>query len=115
MPKFKFAPDSPLEGNGFELLVPRHKSGGFPQHCGGSAGLLNGTTGLFSLFLLHFEPLHRAGLGHGLNRLWLAALRGGVFIGRPFCEFGPADWDQVLGIFGPHFDSAVEADGEVLA
>ena len=24
------------------------------------------------------EPLHRAGLGHGLNRLWLAVLRGGL-------------------------------------
>src|SRR6516165_9545078 len=24
--------DSPLEGDGFELLVPRHKSRGFPQH-----------------------------------------------------------------------------------
>jgi hypothetical protein len=23
MPKFKFAPDSPLEGDGFELPVPR--------------------------------------------------------------------------------------------
>jgi len=27
--------------------------------------------------LLLLEPLHRAGLGHGLNRRWLAALRGG--------------------------------------
>src|SRR5215472_17538713 len=26
--------DSPLEGDGFELLVPRHKSPGFPQHSG---------------------------------------------------------------------------------
>src|SRR6516225_1362612 len=35
--------DSLLEGDGFELLVPRHKSRGFPQHSGhggGSAGLL---------------------------------------------------------------------------
>jgi hypothetical protein len=33
--------DSPLEGDGFELLVPRHKSRGFPEHsrhCGVSAG-----------------------------------------------------------------------------
>jgi hypothetical protein len=29
----KFA-DSPLEGDGFELLVPRRKSRGFPQHSG---------------------------------------------------------------------------------
>ena len=27
----KFA-DSPLEGNGFELVVPRHESRGFPEH-----------------------------------------------------------------------------------
>src|SRR6516162_11028751 len=26
--------DSPLEGDGFELLVPRHKSRGFPEHSG---------------------------------------------------------------------------------
>jgi acyl-CoA dehydrogenase-like protein len=28
------SPDSALEGNGFELVVPRHKSRGFPQHSG---------------------------------------------------------------------------------
>ena len=33
-PKVRFAPDSPLEGDGFELVVPRHKSRGFPQHSG---------------------------------------------------------------------------------
>jgi hypothetical protein len=31
-----------------------------------------------ALLLLRLEPLHRAGLGHGL---WLAALRSGVFLG----------------------------------
>ena len=38
----RFAADSALEGDGFELLVPRHKSRGFPQHsghCGGSGAL----------------------------------------------------------------------------
>jgi hypothetical protein len=33
-----FGTDSPLEGDGYELLVPRHKSRGFRQrsgHCGG--------------------------------------------------------------------------------
>ena len=43
----KFAMDSLLEGDGFELLVPRHKSRGFPQHSGHlgvPAGLLNDTT-----------------------------------------------------------------------
>jgi hypothetical protein len=34
--------------------------------------------------------------------VWLAALRSGVFIGRPFGELRPAGWDQVLGIFGPN-------------
>src|SRR5215472_2493205 len=79
---------------------------------GGSAGLLNGTTRLFSLSLLHFEPLHRARLGHGL---WLAALRSGVFLGRPFCEFGPAVSDIELGVLGRHFDRAIETDIDVPA
>ena len=30
-----------------------------------------------ALVLLRLEPLHRARLGYGLSRLWLAALRGG--------------------------------------
>src|SRR5215472_4041608 len=64
---------------------------------GGSAGLLNGTTRLFSLSLLHFEPLHRARLGHGL---WLAGFRSGLFLGRPFCKFGPAVSDIELGVCG---------------
>ena len=45
--QIKFATDSPLGGDGFELLVPRHKSRRFPQHSGHlgvSAGLLNDTT-----------------------------------------------------------------------
>jgi acetyl-CoA acetyltransferase len=32
--KVRFAADSPLEGDGFELPVPRHKSREFPQHSG---------------------------------------------------------------------------------
>ena len=45
--KSRFAIKPPAEGDGFELLVPRHKSRGFPQHsghCGGIGGLLNDTT-----------------------------------------------------------------------
>ena len=34
-----FVFDSPLEGDGFELLVPRHKSDGFPQHSGHCEGI----------------------------------------------------------------------------
>jgi hypothetical protein len=30
----RFAEDSPLEGDGFELLVPRHESPRFPKHPG---------------------------------------------------------------------------------
>src|SRR5215831_12101596 len=44
----RFAPDSPLEGDGFELLVPRHEklwiSAAFRAIAGVSAGLLNDTT-----------------------------------------------------------------------
>ena len=31
-----------------------------------------------TFLILLLEPLRRAGLGHGLNRRWLAALRGGL-------------------------------------
>ena len=36
----RFARDSLLEGDGFELPVPRRKSRGFPQHSGGIGGAL---------------------------------------------------------------------------
>src|SRR6516162_6266590 len=36
--QIEFATDSTLEGDGFELLVPRHKSRGFPQHSGHLGG-----------------------------------------------------------------------------
>ena len=36
----EFARDSLLEGDGFELPVPRRKSRGFPQHSGGIGGAL---------------------------------------------------------------------------
>jgi len=38
---------------------------------------LRGSGSGSTLLLLHFGPLHRAGLGRGLSRLCLAALRGG--------------------------------------
>ena len=50
--------------------------------------------------------------GHGL---WLAGLRSGLFIGRPFCEFGPAVSDIELGVLGRHFDRAIETDIDVPA
>ena len=33
-PKVRFAADSLLEADGFELLVPRHESPRFPKHPG---------------------------------------------------------------------------------
>ena len=38
-PKVRFAPDSALEEDGFELPVPRRKSRGFPQHSGHCGGI----------------------------------------------------------------------------
>ena len=32
--------------------------------------------------------------------MWLAGLRSGLFLGRPFCEFGPAVSDIELGVLG---------------
>src|SRR5215469_12133319 len=49
-------------------------------------GSRHGSTLLLLRLLLHLGPLQRAGLGHGLNRLWLAALRGGGFLAVVFVE-----------------------------
>jgi hypothetical protein len=40
-------------------------------------------------FFCASNPLQRAGLGHGLNRLWLTALRSRVFSGREFIRRAP--------------------------
>src|SRR5215813_1472060 len=48
-----------------------------PGNCGGIGGALKTIPHDGSALLLRLGPLHRAGLGHGLNRLWRAALRGG--------------------------------------
>src|SRR6516164_7029269 len=66
--------DSPLEGDGFEPSVPRSpvsSVGAACRSCRRGSG--SGSAMLFP----RLEPLRRAGLGHGLSRLWLAALRGG--------------------------------------
>ena len=34
--RYRWFADSPLEGDGFELLVPRHESSRFPTHSGRS-------------------------------------------------------------------------------
>ena len=49
-----------------------------------------------------------------------ATCRSGRFVGRPFCELGPAVRDPavrdiVLGVFGRHFDGAIQADIDVSA
>jgi|SRR5580704_1504016 hypothetical protein len=110
----RFAADSMLEGDGFELPVPRH-SRGFAQHsghCGGIGEAAKRIPDGSALLLLRLEPLHRAGLRHGM---WLAALRSGVLLGRPFCEFGPAVSDIELGVLGRHFDRAIKTDIDVSA
>src|SRR6516164_9858599 len=66
-------------GDGFELPVRGTKSRGFPQHsghCGSIGGLLYHLM-VHSLFACVLSHSYRARLGHGLSRLWLAALRGG--------------------------------------
>jgi hypothetical protein len=53
------------------------------RHTHLSAGRPHGS----AFLLLRLEPLHRARLGHELNRLWLVALRGGLcFLAVEFVE-----------------------------
>ena len=62
----RFAPDSPLEGDGFELLVPRHKRRGFPQHfghCGGVGGALK-------RYHLMVQPFLFCGSNHSIEPGW---------------------------------------------
>src|SRR5271156_3889059 len=42
-------------------------------------------------------------------------MRSNRMLGCPFCEFGPAVTDIVLGVFGRHFDGAVQANIDVSA
>src|SRR5271168_242580 len=42
-------------------------------------------------------------------------MRSNRMLGCPFCEFGPAVADIVLGVFGRHFDGAVQANIDVSA
>jgi hypothetical protein len=79
-PRNRWFVDSPLEGDGFELLVPRHKSRGFPQHfghCGGIGGALK-------RYHLMAQPLSSCALNHSIDqagaRFELAALRGGFVL-----------------------------------
>ena len=93
--------DSSLEGDGFEPSVPRPRR-----------ALLSGPRWLLrksrrrrgrycgsARFLLLGEPFHRARLGHGLSRLWLAALRGGFRLlpGQLKDTFALHRLDQQLG------------------
>src|SRR6516162_4179690 len=66
--------DSPLEGDGFEPSVPRSPVSSVGAAC---RSCLRGAGSGSALLFLRLEPLRRAGLGYGLSRLWLAALRGG--------------------------------------
>ena len=66
--------DSPLEGDGFEPSVPRSPMSSVGAAC---RSCLRGSGSGSALLFPRLEPLRRAGLGHGLSRLWLAGLRGG--------------------------------------
>ena len=62
----EFAPDSPLEGDGFELLVPRHKSRGFPQHSGHSGGI----GGALKRYHLMVQPFFFCASDHSTEPGW---------------------------------------------
>src|ERR1700751_1880095 len=68
-----------------EVSPPRR----FPGECSGyqphASPSRPGTRHGSALLLLRLETLHRTGLGHGLNRLWLSAPRRGFFL--PAGEF----------------------------
>jgi len=66
--------DSLLEGDGFEPSVPRSPMSSVGAAC---RSCLRGSGSGSALLFPRLEPLRRAGLGHGLSRLWLAGLRGG--------------------------------------
>jgi hypothetical protein len=55
--------DSPLEGDGFELLVPRHKSRGFPQHSGRIGGALK-------RYHLMVQPFFFCASNHSIEPGW---------------------------------------------
>ena len=65
--------DSAAEGDGFEPSVPRSSV----SSVGAAVPALRGSGNGSARFLLLSLPFHRARLGHGLSRLWLAGLRGG--------------------------------------
>ena len=63
-----------------EVSIPRRLPAvcsNYRHHSYTSRGERRHGSAFLLLRLDPLEPLHRAGLGHGLNRLWLAALRGG--------------------------------------
>jgi hypothetical protein len=81
-PKVRFAADSPLEGDGFELSVPRQSDGRFPRpprndtrarwlkgpsteercmNCGRRFQLFNNGNQLALYFCKNLSPLHRIG------------------------------------------------------
>jgi hypothetical protein len=65
-PKVRFAQDSPLEGDGFELLVPRHKSRGFPQHSGHCGGI----GGALKRYHLMVQPFFFCASNHSIEPGW---------------------------------------------
>ena len=68
----EFAADSPLEGNGFELVVPRHESRGFLEQV-----LVVGAPDLSSIRYRWFadSALEAAGFERSLPVAWIAEFR----------------------------------------
>jgi hypothetical protein len=62
----KFALDSLLEGNGFELPVPRHKSRGFPQRSGQCGGI----GGALKRYHLMVQPFFFCASNHSIEPGW---------------------------------------------
>ena len=58
--------DSSLEGDGFELLVPRHKSRGFPEHSGHCEGI----GGARKRYHLMVQPLFFCAWNHSTEPGW---------------------------------------------
>jgi hypothetical protein len=62
----RFALDSSLEGDGFELPVPRRKGRGFPQHSGHCGGI----GGALKRYHLMVQPFFFCASNHSIEPGW---------------------------------------------
>jgi transposase len=63
---YRSSHDSSLEGDGFEHLVPRHKSRGFPQHSG-HGGRIDGALKRYRLIV---QPFFFCASNHSIEPSW---------------------------------------------